>query len=158
MTLPHRRTLPLATLRASIGSPAGTSRWFDMPQALIDRFAEATEDAQFIHVDPVRAAATPFGGTVAHGFLTLSMLSAMAYDAVPLAEGTVMGVNYGFDRVRFLTPVPAGARIRGHFTLDALEEAADHLTFRHAVEVEIAGAPRPALAAIWITRGYLAPA
>ena len=157
MTLPHRNALPLPDLRAQIGQPVGTSRWFDVPQTLIDTFAGATEDMQFIHVNPEAAARTPFGGTIAHGFLTLALLSAMAYDAVPVAEGTAMGVNYGFDRVRFLSPVRAGSRLRGHFTLEALEEDGPQLTFRHAVTVEIEGADKPALAALWITRGILSP-
>jgi acyl dehydratase len=86
----------------------GVSRWFEISQARIDAFAEVTEDRQFIHVDPVAAKATPFGGTVAHGFLTWSMLSAIAYDALPRVEGLAMGVNYGFDKVRFVAPVRSG--------------------------------------------------
>ena len=91
------------------------SRWFLIDQKRIDAFADATEDWQFIHVDPEAAKATPFGSTIAHGFLTLSMLSAIAYDALPRVSGLAMGVNYGFDKVRFVAPVRAGRRIRGRF-------------------------------------------
>jgi len=95
-------------LQALIGQEVGVSKWFDVTQARIDAFADCTEDHQFIHVDPEAASATPFGGTIAHGFLTLSLASAMSYDAVAPLEGVVMGVNYGFDKLRFLAPVPAG--------------------------------------------------
>lgn len=89
---------PVADLAGLIGQEIGVSRWITVDQARIDAFAEITEDRQFIHIDPVAAAHTPFGGTIAHGFLTLSLLSAMTYDAVPPLEGVVMGVNYGFDK------------------------------------------------------------
>ncbi|QIK41069.1 MaoC family dehydratase [Pontivivens nitratireducens] len=157
MSLPHRHSIPLAELRRMIDQHIGTSRWFTIDQTLIDDFARITQDEQFIHVDPVRAAEAPFGSTIAHGFLTMSYLAPMAYDAVPLADGTVMGVNYGFDKVRFLTPVPAGARIRGHFTLDALEEEPGQVTSHHSVTVEIEDADHPALVAKWISRGYFTP-
>ena len=95
---------PVADLPGLIGTEIGVSRWITVDQARIDAFAEITEDRQFIHIDPVAAAQTPFGGTIAHGFLTLSLLSAMTYDAVPPLEGVVMGVNYGFDKLRVLAP------------------------------------------------------
>ena len=120
---PSRPTITIAQLQAKIGTETGVSRWFEISQARIDAFAEVTEDRQFIHVDPVAAKATPFGGTVAHGFLTLSMLSAIAYDALPRVEGLAMGVNYGFDKVRFVAPVRAGARIRGRFKLAVADAA-----------------------------------
>ena len=133
------------------------SRWFAIDQDRIDAFAEVCEDDQFIHTDPERAAATPFGGTIAHGFLTLSMLSAMAYDAQPLPTGTAMSVNYGFDRVRFLSPVPAGSRVRGRFALaEAEERRPGELTLHWDVIVEIEGSEKPALAARWIGRRYRA--
>ena len=133
------------------------SRWFVIDQARIDAFADVIEDHQFIHVDPERAAATRFGGTIAHGFLTLSMLSAMAYDAIPLTEA--LSVNYGFDRIRFLSPVPAGARVRGRFTVARIEERAPGETTLHwDVTVEVEGAGRPALAARWLSRRYAAAA
>ncbi len=110
--------LALDALRARIGREAGASSWITLDQAVIDRFADLTGDRQFIHVDPGRAAAeTPFGGTIAHGFLTLSLLSRMGAEALPPLAGRVRGINYGFDRVRFLAPVPAGGRVRGRFVL-----------------------------------------
>lgn len=143
-------------LRAQVGQVVGTSRWFALPQGAIDDFAHLTEDRQFIHVDPARAARSPFGGTIAHGFLTLSMLSAMAIDAQPAITGETHAVNYGFDRIRFLAPVPSGARIRAVFTLDGLEERRpSELTLTWGVSVEIDGAPKPALAATWLQRRYL---
>ncbi len=104
-------------LQGLIGQEVGVSKWFEITQARIDAFADCTEDHQFIHVDPQAAKATPFGGTIAHGFLTLSLASAMSYDAVAPLDGVVMGVNYGFDKLRFLAPVPAGSRVRGRFKL-----------------------------------------
>lgn len=146
-----------AALTEAVGQEVGLSRWFVMDQARIDAFAKATEDRQFIHTDPTAAARTPFGGTIAHGFLTLSMLSAMAYDALPALEGEGMSVNYGCDRVRFLAPVRAGARIRGRFVLDKAEERAPgEITTTHTVTVEIDGGDKPALIAEWIGRRYLA--
>ncbi|KMW58133.1 Acyl dehydratase [Candidatus Rhodobacter oscarellae] len=139
-------------LREKLGEPFGTSRWYEIGQDRIDAFAEVTEDRQYIHLDPVRAAQTPFGGTVAHGFLTLGMLSAMSYDVIPLTDAP--GVNYGFNRLRFVAPVRAGARLRAHFTLKALQEAADHVALTWGVEVEIEGAAKPALVAEWLTRRY----
>lgn len=129
------------------------SRWFTIDQDRIDAFAAVCEDEQFIHMDPARAAATRFGGTIAHGFLTLSMLSAMAYDAMPLRGQ--LSVNYGFDRIRFLAPVPSGARVRARFALAGQEERAPgETTFHWDVTVEIECGERPALAARWITRRY----
>ncbi|MFC2967273.1 MaoC family dehydratase [Acidimangrovimonas pyrenivorans] len=146
-----------AELAGKVGQELGVSRWFTVDQARIDAFAEVSEDHQFIHVDPARAAAeTPFGGTIAHGFLTLSLLSAMAYDAQPQLKGIRMSVNYGFDRVRFLSPVPAGARIRGRFTLKSAEERVPgEVTVCWSVVVEIEGQEKPALAADWLGRRYL---
>ena len=152
-----RRTFTLARLKEMIGEETGLSRWFEIDQARIDAFAVVTEDRQFIHVDLVAAAQTPFGGTIAHGFLTLSMLSAMAYDAMPVLEGVAMGVNYGFDKVRFIAPVRAGSRIRARFTLlDLVERAPREWQMRNAVSVEIEGGKKPALAAEWLSLTVLA--
>ena len=142
-----------ADLADLIGTELGVSRWFEIDQARIDAFAEITEDRQFIHVDPQRAAAeTPFGGTIAHGFLTASMLSAMAIDCVPLAEGVAMAINYGFDRLRFIAPVRSGARIRGHFRLVEFgERKPGELASRYEVTVEIEGSDKPAIAAEWLS-------
>ncbi|QPH53604.1 MaoC family dehydratase [Pontivivens ytuae] len=158
MTLPHRHTAPLEILRVQVGEEVGLSRWFTVDQSRINVFATITEDDQFIHTDIDRAAGTPFGGPIAHGFLTLSLLSAMAYDAVPVPEGATFGVNCGFDRIRFLAPVPSGAQIRGRFVLEGVEEDGAQITTRHAVTVEIEGQDKPALVALWITRAYLAGA
>ena len=120
-------------------------------QARINAFAEATEDHQFIHVDPDAASATPFGGTIAHGFLTLSLLSRMGAEAMLIPEGLKMAVNYGFDSVRFLAPVRAGKQVRGRFTLDSVDEKGPgRVLIRHRVSVEIEGEGKPALTAIWL--------
>lgn len=120
---------------------------------MIDRFADATEDHQFIHTDPVRAAAeTPFGGTIAHGFLTLSLLSAMNYDCLPHIIEQTMGINYGFEKIRFMTPVKSGAQVRGRFKLaEARFRGAGMVTIRYDVTVEIEDERKPALTADWIT-------
>lgn len=152
----EQRIVELAQIKGMVGSEIGQSAWIEVSQLKIDAFANITGDWQFIHIDPGRAAReTPFGGAIAHGFLTLSLLSAMGASVVPRVEGLTMGVNYGFDRVRFLSPVPAGARVRGHFTLiEAEERAPGELTLKMRVEVEIEGARKPALLAEWLTRQY----
>ncbi len=141
-------------LEALLGKEVGLSRWFLMDQERIGLFADVTEDQQFIHVDSEKAKATPFGGTIAHGFLTLSMLSAMAEEAVPLVEGLIHSVNYGFDRVRFISPVSAGKRIRGRFELIAISVGAGEITQTLKVTIEIEGSEKPALVAEWVTRHY----
>lgn len=143
-------------LPSMVGTEVGLSRWFEIDQARIDAFAKITEDEQFIHVDPDMAKHTPFGGTIAHGFLTLSLASAMSYDAVATLDGVVMGVNYGFDRLRFLSPVKAGKRVRGRFVLkDAQNKGSDGYTTRwlltHELTVEIEGEDKPALIADWLS-------
>jgi len=146
--------MPIASLneiRAQIGEEIGVSSWLTVDQLRIDAFAEATEDLQFIHTDPAAAAQTPFGGTIAHGFLTLSLLSRMGAEAMLIPDGVKMAVNYGLDRVRFLAPVKSGKRVRGRFTLDSVEEKAPgQVLMRHAVNVEIEGEDKPALTAIWL--------
>ena len=145
----------MAATLALEGKPFGTSDWFVIDQKRIDAFADCTEDWQFIHCDPAAARQTPFGGTIAHGFLTLSMLSAMVYQ-MPVLDGVAMGVNYGFDKVRFLSPVPAGARIRAHFTMTSVDDSKPgFVTTVMDVSVEIEGQDKPALAAEWIGRRYL---
>jgi len=142
---------PLDTIRSKVGQDVGTSGWLTIGQDRIDRFAEATEDRQFIHVDPQAAARTPFGATIAHGFLTLSMLSRMAAEAMLVPDGARMAVNYGLDRVRFIAPVRSGKRVRGRFRLDSVEEKAPgQLLLRHTVTVEIEGEDKPALTAEWL--------
>jgi acyl dehydratase len=145
-------------LSSLIGTEIGASRWFEVDQARIDAFAEVTEDRQFIHVDPEAAKATPFGGTIAHGFLTLSLASAMSYDAVQPLDGAVMGVNYGFDRLRFLAPVPAGSRVRGRFKLlSAEDKGGGRWLLKHELTVEIEGGDKPALIAEWLGMQVVGP-
>jgi len=146
--------MPLASfdeIRSKIGCEVGVSSWLRIDQARIDEFADATEDRQFIHTDPAAAAESVFGGTIAHGFLSLSLLSRMGAEAMLLPEGLKMAVNYGFDRVRFLAPVKSGKRVRGRFVLDSAEEKArGQLLLRHTVTVEIEDEDKPALTAVWL--------
>lgn len=146
--------MPAASLdeiRTKLGSEIGVSPWIVISQADIDAFADVTGDHQFIHVDPEMASRTPFGGTVAHGFLTLSLLSQMAASAMHLPDSLKMVVNYGFEKVRFIAPVRSGKRVRGRFTLAAMEEKRPgQWQFLHAVTVEIEGEDKPALTADWI--------
>ena len=143
--------VPLEEIRDRIGQEVGVSGWLTMDQQRIDEFAEATEDRQFIHIDPEAAARTPFGTTIAHGFLSLSMLSRMAAEVMLIPDSTKMAVNYGLDRVRFIAPVKSGKRIRGRFRLDSIEEKAPgQLLLRHTVTVEIEGEEKPALTAEWL--------
>ena len=141
----------LDEVRDRVGQEIGVSSWLAMDQQRIDEFADSTEDRQFIHVDPQAAAQTPFGTTIAHGFLSLSMLSRMAADAMLVPDSMKMAVNYGLDRVRFIAPVKSGKRIRGRFRLDSIEEKAPgQLLLRHTVTVEIEGEEKPALTAEWL--------
>jgi acyl dehydratase len=146
--------MPFASLdeiRALVGQEIGVSSWLAVDQDRIDSFAEATEDRQFIHTDPAAAAQTPFGGTIAHGFLSLSLLSRMGAEVMLAPEGVKMALNYGLDRVRFLAPVRSGKRVRGRFTLDSVEERAPgQWLFRYQVTVEIEGEEKPALTAAWL--------
>ena len=152
-----RRSIPPSELAGRIGQEVGVSGWITVDQARINAFADATEDWQFIHVDPEAAARTPFGGPIAHGFLTLSLLSKMTYEATPVLEGVAMGVNYGFDKVRFLQPVPAGARVRGRFRLlEAAEKSPGRWLLKHEATVEIEGTDKPALIAEWLGMQVLA--
>jgi acyl dehydratase len=142
----------LDDIRARVGEEVGVSRWLTIGQERIDGFAHATEDRQFIHTDPQAAAQTQFGGTIAHGFLTLSLLSVMAADAMLMPAGTRMAVNYGLDRVRFLAPVRSGRKVRGRFTLDSIEQKAPgQVLVRHLVTVDIEDEDKPALTALWLT-------
>jgi acyl dehydratase len=149
-------TVSVQDYKAMVGKDLGVSRWFEIDQKRIDTFADCTEDFQFIHVDPERAADTPFGGTIAHGFLTLSMLSAMAYELFPQLEGAKMGVNYGMNKLRFLAPVRSGKRVRGRMKL--LEVSERHpgvLQSVYEVTVEIEGEDKPALLAEWVGLTYV---
>ncbi|MEE4014169.1 MaoC family dehydratase [Roseibium sp. FZY0029] len=151
-----QRPLAASELETLVGTEVGVSSWHLIDQARIDAFAEVTQDHQFIHVDPERAAETPFGGTIAHGFLTLSLLSAMAAEAQPKIEGATMGINYGFEKVRFLAPVKVGSRLRGRFVLARLTRPKPQevdIVWQSTVEIE--GGKRPALVAEWLNRFYL---
>lgn len=146
--------MPVARLddiRDMVGKEIGVSSWLLVDQQRIDAFADATDDHQFIHVDPAAAAAAGFGGTIAHGFLTLSLLSRMAADVMLIPDTSRMALNYGLDRVRFLAPVAAGKRVRGRFTLESAEQKSqDQLLLKHLVTVEIEGEDKPALTAQWL--------
>ncbi|MES2119142.1 MAG: MaoC family dehydratase [Pseudomonadota bacterium] len=147
--------MPVASIdeiRSRIGEEVGISSWLTMDQDRILTFAEATEDRQFIHTHAEAAAQTPFGGTIAHGFLTLSLLSRMGAEAMVMPEGLTIAINYGLERVRFLAPVRSGKRVRGRFTLDSFEEKAPgQYLARHLVTVEIEEEEKPALTALWLT-------
>lgn len=144
--------ISIADVETLVGTELGLSRWIEVPQTRIDRFADATDDHQFIHVDPTRAAETPFGGTIAHGFLTLALLTAMHSDCVPTVREQIFGINYGFDKLRFMAPVLVGARVRGRFVLkEARLRAPGLMMTTYAVTVEIEGAKKPAITAVWRT-------
>jgi acyl dehydratase len=147
------REISLADVAGLVGQELGISDWITVDQTMIDQFANATHDHQFIHVDPERAKAeSPFGGTIAHGFLSLSLLSAMNYETMPKIREQTMGINYGFDKVRFMSPVKSGARVRGHFTLaDSRFRGAGMLMTTYEVSIEIENEKKPALTATWIT-------
>ena len=143
-------------LQSRVGQEVAISSWLEVSQARIDTFAKAIEDFQWIHVDPERARSSPFGGTIAHGFLTLSLLSRLSEMTFSFSDRR-MGINYGLNRVRFTAPVPSGARVRARFTLakyEPLEEKGVQVTW--SVTVEIEGSDRPALVAEWIGRHYYA--
>jgi acyl dehydratase len=146
--------MQLQDMVARVGEDIGTSDWIVVDQARIDDFADTTEDHQFIHVNPEMAKATPFGGTIAHGFLTLSLLSRMMETACE-KPAVAMSVNYGFNKVRFLTPVKTGKRIRGHFKLlELAEKRAGQWQQTVEVTVEIEDEPKPCLIAEWIFQHF----
>ncbi|MBR0813413.1 MaoC family dehydratase [Bradyrhizobium diazoefficiens] len=144
--------------QAMVGKEIGVSSWHLIDQPRINTYADVTEDHQFIHVDPERARKeTAFGTTIAHGFLTMSMLSVMSYEVMPAIAGTTMGVNYGFDKLRFISPVRSGKRVRGRFVLaEARLRKPNELQSRTNVTVEIEGEDKPALVADWLGLIYLA--
>ena len=144
-----KETLTADEIKARIGTVLGQSSWITVDQKMIDGFAEITNDHQWIHVDPERAKKeTPFGGTIAHGYLSLSLLAGMGYEALPAIANRAMGINYGLDKVRFLNPVRSGSRVRGTFKLaDVTQRSAKELLFKYEVTVEIEGQERPALIA-----------
>ena len=144
----------LQDLQAEVGQEIGTSGWVTVEQKRIDLFAEATGDHQWIHTDPVRAAAGPFGATVAHGFLTLSLLPQMFAAAFDVAD-VRMGVNYGLNKVRFTAPVPSGGRVRGHFVLQGYEPIAGGAQLTVTVTMELEGSAKPACVSESISRRFV---
>lgn len=142
----------LADMQAQIGTEVGVSNWITVDQAMIDTFGNITQDTQWIHMDPTRAAAeSPFGAPIAHGFLTLSLASRFVYDCFTPPPGQAMGINYGFNKLRFLAPVPAGARVRGRFVLNSAVKRSDTALLRETgLTIEIEGHDTPALVADWL--------
>jgi acyl dehydratase len=150
--------ISLEAYQGMVGHEIGVSSWHLVDQKRIDLYADVIEDHQFIHVDAERARReTAYGTTVAHGFLTMSLMSIMSYEVMPVIEGTTMGLNYGFDKLRFLSPVRSGKRVRGRFTLaEAKLRKPKELQSRTNVTVEIEGEEKPALVADWIGLIYFA--
>jgi acyl dehydratase len=137
-----------------VGDEFGPSGWLEITQERIDAFADATDDHQWIHVDPERAAGGPFGTTIAHGFLTLSLLVRFWYEVGPQLEGYALGINYGSNKVRFPSPVPVGSRLRGRFTVAAVEEVANGMQLVLNATAELDGQEKPACAAELVFRQY----
>jgi acyl dehydratase len=150
-------TITPQELQTKVGETIGTSEWVLVDQEMIDKFADATGDHQFIHIDEEKAKLTPFGGTIAHGFLTLSLIPMLgAKTDSPKIEGIKMGVNYGGNKVRFLAPVRSGKRVRSHIKLLELDEKRPgQWQQTNEITVEIEGEDKPALIAEWITQFFL---
>ena len=150
------KTTPLSEVEGLVGQEIGVSDWMEIDQDRINAFADVTDDHQFIHVNPELAAHTPFGTTIAHGFLTVSLIAKFAEGTVLRLEGVKMGLNYGFDKLRMMTPVKCGQRIRGRFVLmSAKERLAGQWVFKYSVRIEIEGEAKPALAAEWIMMQFV---
>jgi len=148
------RAIDVRTLAAHVGQEIGASDWIEVTQERIEQFANATEDRQWIHVDPARAATeSPYKTTIAHGFLTLSLVSVLLRSAVAI-EGLRMAINYGANRVRFVSAVPAGSRLRGRFTLAAVEEAGSGIQATWNATIEREGEQKPACVIEWLVRYY----
>ena len=152
--MPVTQIESIAALRGHVGQEVAVSDWLAVSQERINQFAEATEDRQWIHVDPERAAReSPFKETIAHGFLTLSLLSELGKRAMSVG-GVRMGINYGLNRVRFVSPVPAGSRIRGRFTLGVVDDISGGAQATWNVTVEREGSEKPSCVAEWLVRYY----
>jgi acyl dehydratase len=144
----------LGSLESRVGQEVGVSPWVEITQERIDTFAKAIEDFQWIHVDPARAKGSPFGGTIAHGFLTLSLLSHLSEQTFSFSDRK-MGINYGLNRVRFTSPVPVGSRVRARFTLQKFERIEGNgIQVTWTTTVDIEGKQKPALIAEWLGRHY----
>jgi len=149
-----KTSLSLRSLESRVGEEVGVSPWLEISQARIDEFARATEDFQWIHVDPAKAKSSPFGGTIAHGFLTLSMLPKLSESTFEFSDRK-MGVNYGLNKVRFTAPVPAGEKIRGRFTLARYEKIdGNGVQTTWSVTIEREGGGKPVCVAESIARHY----
>ena len=150
-----RREIPVGEMAALVGQEVAVGDWIEISQERIDQFADATDDHQWIHVDPERAAKeSPFKTTIGHGFLSLSMLSKMSHDTVSVKGDFKMGINYGLNKVRFPAPVPSGSRLRGRFTVQAFDEHDWGVQTTWRITVEIEGSPKPCVVADWLTCGY----
>jgi acyl dehydratase len=146
------QVITIEELRARVGTELGVSSWRRIDQSHIDLFAQLTDDHQPIHVDPIMARDTPLGTTIAHGFLTLSLVAPFSYEAVPGVEGTKMSMNYGFNKLRFVAPVKSGASVRGRFSLKSLlDQGGGRYLCTMDVVVEIEGEPKPAVVLEWLT-------
>ena len=146
------KTTSPSKLEALVGTEIGFSEWLEIDQDRINTFADVTEDQQFIHINQELAKKTPFGGTIAHGFLTLSLLSRFSEDSGLVIEGVKMGINYGFEKIRFLAPVPSGSKVRGRFFLKSVVEKKEgNFLITYQVSVDIEGSDKPALVADWLT-------
>lgn len=153
--MPARIIDGIVELKSLVGEEVGASDWFEVSQERINAFADATEDHQWIHIDAERARrSSPFGTTIAHGFLTLSLLPELASQSVQVKGDFKMGINYGLNRLRFVSPVLSGSRVRARFTLQAVEEVTNGIQVTWAVTVEAEGGQKPALVAEWLVRYY----
>jgi acyl dehydratase len=142
-------------LKGLVGQEVGVSEWVEVTQSRVNAFADATEDHQWIHIDVERAKKeSPFGNTIAHGFLTLSLLPFFASQAVTVRGSFKMGINYGLNRLRFVSPVPVGSKVRGRFTLQNVEDVSGGVQITWSVTVEAEGGQKPALVAEWLVRYY----
>ena len=153
--MPPRAINGIEELKSLVGQTVGTSDWLEISQSRIDGFAEVTEDRQWIHIDTARAKTdSPFGTTIAHGFLTLSLISHLASQTVHVQGDFKMGINYGLNRLRFPAPVPSGSRVRASFVLNSVENIEGGIQITWGVTVEVEGAKKPSLAAEWLVRYY----
>lgn len=153
--MPPRVISSIEELKGLVGQEVGVTDWFEVTQSRINDFAEATEDRQWIHIDVERARAeSPYKSTIAHGFLTLSLISHLAKQAVQMSGSFKMGINYGLNRVRFPAPVPSGARIRGRYSLQSLDEIDGGIQITWNVTIEVEGSQKPSLVAEWLVRQY----